>query len=174
MRQQEFRITTEFIELNQLLKVSGLAASGGAGGALVSEGNVTVDGRPETRKRCKIRPGQVVQMGSVRITVLAADAAAIAEKAAARMELAKRKGEKRRAKAAAPWTPRTGAKPGPKARRVRSVAVVPEVAGVTAKPATKVARTAGAGETAKPAAKRLVKKNAFAAMAENYRPRTKR
>lgn len=65
----EYPIHTEFIELNQLLKLCGLADSGGAGGALVSEGNVRVDGQPETRKRCKIRPGQVVELGDVRITV---------------------------------------------------------------------------------------------------------
>ncbi|MEZ4484160.1 MAG: RNA-binding S4 domain-containing protein [Syntrophotaleaceae bacterium] len=28
---------------------------------MVAEGNVTVDGQVELRKRCKIRPGQVVE-----------------------------------------------------------------------------------------------------------------
>ncbi|MBL8513996.1 MAG: RNA-binding S4 domain-containing protein [Betaproteobacteria bacterium] len=78
MHATEYRITTEFIELNQLLKLCGLAASGGAGGALVVEGRVQVDGQTESRKRCKIRAGQVVQLGQHRITVLAADAAEIA------------------------------------------------------------------------------------------------
>ena len=78
MQATEYHITTEFIELNQLLKLCGIAESGGAGGAIVSEGNVTVDGQPELRKRCKIRPGQVVQLGDAQITVLLADAAAIA------------------------------------------------------------------------------------------------
>ena len=67
MQATEYHITTEFIELNQLLKLCGLAESGGAGGALVSEGNVQVDGQPELRKRCKIRPGQVVQLGDARL-----------------------------------------------------------------------------------------------------------
>ena len=37
-------ITTDFIELNQLLKLAGLASSGGGGKALVAAGGITVDG----------------------------------------------------------------------------------------------------------------------------------
>jgi ribosome-associated protein len=40
--------------------------SGGEGKEVVAQGLVTVDGQPETRKRCKIRPGQTVEFqGSV-------------------------------------------------------------------------------------------------------------
>jgi Uncharacterized conserved protein len=48
------------VELNQLLKLAGIAASGGEGKHLVAEGLVTVDGAVELRKTCKIRAGQVV------------------------------------------------------------------------------------------------------------------
>ena len=48
------------MELNQLLKLVGLCDSGGAGKAIVASGAVTVDGVLETRKTCKIRPGQHV------------------------------------------------------------------------------------------------------------------
>lgn len=65
-------ITTEHIELNQLLKLAGLAASGGGGKALVAEGGVTVDGVAELRKTAKIRAGQVVKCGEARIRVVAA------------------------------------------------------------------------------------------------------
>ena len=51
---------TEFIELNNLLKVTGLCSSGGEAKMVISEGLVTVDGEVELRKRCKIRTGQVV------------------------------------------------------------------------------------------------------------------
>ena len=117
MQQTEYRITTEYIELNQLLKVCGLATSGGEGGALVNQGNVHVDGQQELRKRCKIRPGQVVQLGDVRIAVLAADSAEISAKAEARIESARVKAAKKKAEKSPPgvWAP-TGAKPGPKAR----------------------------------------------------------
>jgi ribosome-associated protein len=122
MHATEYRITTEFIELNQLLKLCGLAASGGAGGALVSEGNVQVDGQTELRKRCKIRPGQVVQLGDQRITVLAADAsevAARAEKAAARAAKANTKAKPKSAAALPPWGKKPGATPANPPRRRR-------------------------------------------------------
>ena len=35
--------------------------SGGEGKEVVAQGLVSVDGQPETRKRCKIRPGQTVE-----------------------------------------------------------------------------------------------------------------
>ena len=72
MQQIEFRLNREFVQLNQLLKLTGLCASGGAGKALVAGGGVLVDGNEELRKTCKIRVGQVVRLGDVEIRVLAA------------------------------------------------------------------------------------------------------
>jgi ribosome-associated protein len=71
MQQLEFQLRGEFVELNQLLKLSGVCDSGGAGKALVAEGLVSVDGRVESRKTAKIRAGQVVSLGDVQISVLA-------------------------------------------------------------------------------------------------------
>lgn len=51
-----------FIEVHQLLKVLGIADSGGAGKMLVATGNVIVDGAQELRKTAKIRAGQHVQL----------------------------------------------------------------------------------------------------------------
>jgi ribosome-associated protein len=73
MQQIEFRLIGEFVELNQLLKLTGICDSGGAGKALVAAGGVSVDGKPESRKTAKIRAGQVVTLGDVRINVLAAE-----------------------------------------------------------------------------------------------------
>jgi ribosome-associated protein len=70
MQELEVTPTREFIELHQLLKVSGLCDSGGAGKALVASGQVKVDGRQELRKTAKIRPGQSVTLGDVRIRVI--------------------------------------------------------------------------------------------------------
>ena len=70
MQELEVTPTGEFIELHQLLKVSGLCDSGGAGKALVASGQVKVDGRQELRKTAKIRAGQVVTLCDVRIRVL--------------------------------------------------------------------------------------------------------
>jgi ribosome-associated protein len=71
MQQLEFQLRGEFVELNQLLKLTGVCDSGGAGKALVAEGQVSVDGKVESRKTAKIRAGQVVSLGDVQIRVLA-------------------------------------------------------------------------------------------------------
>ena len=63
----------EFVELNQLLKLVGLADSGGMGKQLVASGAVAVDGVVELRKTAKIRPGQRVCLGDAVIRVTAAD-----------------------------------------------------------------------------------------------------
>lgn len=57
----EFKLEArEYIELKDLLKVTGLFASGGMAKTAISEGRVTIDGRPELRRRCKVRRGHVV------------------------------------------------------------------------------------------------------------------
>ncbi len=65
-----FELSGEYIELNNLLKVVGVADSGGAGKALVAAGEVSVDGALESRKTAKIRVGQVVTLAGVRIEVV--------------------------------------------------------------------------------------------------------
>jgi len=70
MRRIEFPLTDEFIALNDLLKVTGICPSGGAGKALVATGTVAVDGAVEMRKTCKIRHGQTVSVGDISIRVL--------------------------------------------------------------------------------------------------------
>ena len=70
MQQIDFHLRGEFVELNQLLKLTGVCDSGGAGKALVAEGVVSVDGQVESRKTAKIRAGQVVTLGDVLIQVL--------------------------------------------------------------------------------------------------------
>lgn len=71
MQQLEFHLTGEFVELNNLLKLTGMCDSGGAGKMLVAAGEVAVNGKTELRKTCKIRAGQVVTIGDVRIKVTA-------------------------------------------------------------------------------------------------------
>ncbi|MDQ5877776.1 MAG: ribosome-associated protein [Pseudomonadota bacterium] len=55
-----FAVRGEYIQLDQLLKATGLADSGGNAHAAISDGLVSVDGEVETRKRAKLRPGQRV------------------------------------------------------------------------------------------------------------------
>ncbi|MDZ4142029.1 MAG: RNA-binding S4 domain-containing protein [Methylotenera sp.] len=56
----QFDLTATHIELCNLLKVVGLADSGGRGKAMVAEGLVQVDGLVEFRKTAKIHSGQTV------------------------------------------------------------------------------------------------------------------
>lgn len=51
----------EFIALCDLMKIAEMTDSGGAAKHLIAEGRVLVDGVVETRKRCKIRKGQVIE-----------------------------------------------------------------------------------------------------------------
>jgi ribosome-associated protein len=69
MQTIDFRLEGDYIELNQLLKLSGLCDSGGAGKMIVASGDVKVDGKTELRKTCKIRAGQVVTLAGVKIRV---------------------------------------------------------------------------------------------------------
>ena len=65
----DFTIKDDYIELCKLLKAANLVMSGGEGKEVVAQGLVTVDGEAETRKRCKIRPGQTVQFAGESISV---------------------------------------------------------------------------------------------------------
>ncbi len=72
MRRLEFRLRGDYVALCDLLKLVGLADSGGQGKALVASGRVRVDGRPESRKTAKIRAGQWVECDGTEIRVEAA------------------------------------------------------------------------------------------------------
>ena len=70
MKKIDYTLTQDFIELNHLLKLTGFADSGGAGGALVATGVIKVDGQLELRKRNKIRAGQIIEVADSQIHVL--------------------------------------------------------------------------------------------------------
>ena len=53
-------ITTEFIKLQDLLKLAGAVYTGGEAKAMVQEGFVTVNGEVCTMRGKKIRPGDTV------------------------------------------------------------------------------------------------------------------
>lgn len=62
----------DYIELDKLLKATGLADSGGRARALIAAGEVVVDGQVELRKTAKMRAGQVVVFAGHTVRVLAA------------------------------------------------------------------------------------------------------
>ena len=55
-----FALRTEYIDLLQLLKATGLCATGGEAKWAVGEERILVNGELEMRKRRKLRPGDVV------------------------------------------------------------------------------------------------------------------
>jgi len=67
-----FELNGEYIELCNLLKLAGIANSGGQGKLMVSDGIVLVDGNIELRRTAKIRAGQVVECMGQKISVAAA------------------------------------------------------------------------------------------------------
>ncbi|RZA35487.1 MAG: RNA-binding S4 domain-containing protein [Lysobacteraceae bacterium] len=72
MNRMDFELDRDHVELNQLLKLTGVCDSGGAGKALVASGEVQVDGITELRKTRKIRIGNVVTLEGIEIHVSAA------------------------------------------------------------------------------------------------------
>lgn len=57
----EFKLRGEHVALCDLLKLAGIADSGGQGKLMISNGEVTVDDRAESRKTAKIRANQTVR-----------------------------------------------------------------------------------------------------------------
>lgn len=66
-----FAVRGEYIQLDQLLKATGMVGSGGEAHAAVDAGQVRVDGKVETRRRAKLRPGQRVCFGSETVELVA-------------------------------------------------------------------------------------------------------
>ena len=71
MDTQEFKLRGEYVALCDLLKLTGIADSGGQGKLMIANGEVTVDGHPESRKTAKIRANQTVQCLGQTIRVVA-------------------------------------------------------------------------------------------------------
>lgn len=63
-------ITTEYIELDKLLKRENLTTSGGEARYLISQGMVKVNGALETRKRRKLYAGDVAFFNGVEVLVV--------------------------------------------------------------------------------------------------------
>jgi len=56
-------IHTEYIHLDQFLKLAGIVGGGGEAKTLIQAGEVRVNGEPETRRGRKLRPGDRVEVG---------------------------------------------------------------------------------------------------------------
>ncbi len=66
---RKIEISEEPIALYKILKLENMVASGGEAKYVISEGQVIVNGKVETRKRKKIFSGDVVEFGEEKILV---------------------------------------------------------------------------------------------------------
>jgi ribosome-associated protein len=66
----EFALNSEYIELTGLLKVTGMAMTGGEAKQMVDEGLVKLNGTIESRRRAKIRSGDTVEVNGEKINIV--------------------------------------------------------------------------------------------------------
>jgi len=59
---KEIEINSEYIKLNQLLKLTGEADTGGQASLMIKEGKVKVNGEVRTERGKKIRKGDIVEI----------------------------------------------------------------------------------------------------------------
>lgn len=55
-------MSEDFLTLNDMLKLSGIAQTGGQAKVLIQSGEVKVNGEVETRRKRKLKQGDVVQV----------------------------------------------------------------------------------------------------------------
>lgn len=66
----EFKLTSEYIELVKLLKLLRIAETGGHAKIMVDRGEVVRDGKPELRKRAKLRRGDKIEVYGEIISII--------------------------------------------------------------------------------------------------------
>lgn len=69
MAQKTVSITTEFINLEALLKLANLVGTGGEAKMLIQDGQASVNGEVCTMRGKKLRPGDTVQFQGQEILV---------------------------------------------------------------------------------------------------------
>ena len=65
-----FELETDLITLNQLLKVVGIAETGGHAFEMIDAGMVSVNGEKETRRRKKLHKGDIVEIDEEQIKIV--------------------------------------------------------------------------------------------------------
>jgi ribosome-associated protein len=66
---ETFKLTEEYIQLNQLLKAMSWCENGAQANAVIDNGLVKVNGETEYRKRNKLKDGFVVEFQGKRVTI---------------------------------------------------------------------------------------------------------
>ncbi|HIY72493.1 RNA-binding S4 domain-containing protein [Intestinimonas butyriciproducens] len=69
MQKQIVKIQTEWIKLDALLKFAGVTETGGEAKEAIQAGDVKVNGEICTMRGKKLRPGDIVELEDVELTV---------------------------------------------------------------------------------------------------------
>ena len=69
MKAETIQIDSEYIKLQDLLKLTGLAATGGMAKIVIQNGEVKVNGEVCTMRGKKLRTGDVAEYDGVAVTV---------------------------------------------------------------------------------------------------------
>jgi ribosome-associated protein len=67
----DFKLRSEFIELDNMLKALQLVGSGAEAKQLIQSGSIKINGQVETRVRRKLRAGDLVEFGQHQISIVA-------------------------------------------------------------------------------------------------------
>ncbi len=67
---QTFNLTSEYIEMNKLMKLLKMVETGGQAKILISQWAVSVNGEQELRLRKKLRKGDVINVDWAEVTVV--------------------------------------------------------------------------------------------------------
>lgn len=66
----EIKIDSEYIKLDQLLKLADIASTGGHAKFLIAEGLVTVNSEVELRRGKKLRSGDIIEAEDIIVKVI--------------------------------------------------------------------------------------------------------
>ncbi len=80
MARQDVELTHQPVELFKVLKLTGICASGGEAKMLIADGQVTVNGQTDRRKRRKILHGDLIIWADQQVHVTCSQPAATATK----------------------------------------------------------------------------------------------
>lgn len=69
MKDEKIKIDSEFIRLQDLLKLSGVCSTGGMAKVVIQNGEVLVNGEVCTMRGKKMRPGDFAQFDDIKIIV---------------------------------------------------------------------------------------------------------
>jgi ribosome-associated protein len=62
---ERIKITTEYIKLEQMMKLAGIVGSGSEAKMIINDGKVKVDGKVELQRGKKLRAGNIIEYNGI-------------------------------------------------------------------------------------------------------------